>query len=326
MRKNVIAYAPLPESLRAELSQSYTLIEFAQPNGDDRERFLQALSGAHALLGSAVKVNAELLEKAPQLEVVSSVSAGVDNYDMDALTARGILLTNTPSAVTESTADTAFTLVLATARRAVEMATLIRDGKWTRSIASEHFGVDVHGKKLGIVGLGRIGTAIARRGHLGFGMEILYQANSRKPEQEKSLGARFCELPELLAEADFVVLTVPLSDQTRGLIGKEQLALMKSSAILVNIARGQVIDEAALIDALQSGRIRGAGLDVFEKEPLPNSSPLANMPNVVALPHIGSATQQTRDRMATDAARNMVSALEGQRPEDLVNPAALDKR
>ena len=226
--------------------------------------------------------------------------------------------------MTESTADVALTLMLCTARRAIEMSTLIREGKWEKSITPAQFGVDVHGKRLGIVGLGRIGTAVAKRGHHGFGMQVLYNANSRKPEQEASMGAQYRDLPALLAESDFVVLTVPLSDATKGLIGKAELAMMKPTGILINIARGPVVDEAALIEALQARRIGGAGLDVFEHEPLPGTSPLASLSNVVALPHIGSATQETRDRMARDAASNLIEGLAGRRPTDLVNPEALD--
>ncbi|MNP13670.1 Glyoxylate/hydroxypyruvate reductase B [compost metagenome] len=177
----------------------------------------------------------------------------------------------------------------------------------------------MYGKKLGILGLGRIGAAIARRGHFGFGMQVLYHGNNRKPELEQEFAARYCGFDELLAEADFVCLVVPLSDATRKLIGKRELELMKPSAILVNISRGQVIDEAALVEALQEKRILGAGLDVYEKEPLVES-PLFALPNAVTLPHIGSATHETRRAMAECALDNFEAALRGERPRNLVNP------
>jgi len=324
MKKNVVVYSLIPESLRAELAEQFNLTVVTQPNGDGRAALIEALRDAHGTIGVGVKFDEALLAHAPKLEVVAAGSAGVDSYDVDALTRHGVMLTNVPSAVTESTADVALTLMLCTARRAIEMSTLIREGKWEKSITPAQFGVDVHGKRLGIIGLGRIGTAVAKRGHHGFGMQVLYNANSRKPEQEASMGAQYRDLPALLAESDFVVLTVPLSDATKGLIGRAELAMMKPTGILINIARGPVVDEAALIEALQERRIGGAGLDVFEHEPLPGTSPLASLSNVVALPHIGSATQETRDRMARDAASNLIEGLAGRRPTDLVNPEALD--
>ena len=229
------------------------------------------------------------------------------------------MLTNTPDVLTESTADLGFALIMSSARRVAELDAWTKAGQWQASVPSALFGCDVHGKTLGIVGLGNIGAAVARRGRLGFNMPILYSGNSRKTDLEHELGAQYRSLEQLLAEADFVCLVVPLSEKTRHLIGQRELQLMKPSAILVNISRGPVVDEAALVHALQHGTIRGAGLDVYEKEPL-SDSPLFQLKNAVTLPHIGSATHETRDAMAQRALANLRSALLGERPQDLVNP------
>lgn len=271
------------------------------------------------MLGASLRLDASLLDLAPQLEVVSSVSVGVDNYDIAELSQRGVMLTNTPDVLTETTADTGFALILATARRVVELANWVRDGHWQANLGPAHFGCDVHGKTLGIVGMGRIGEALARRAAAGFGMRVLYHSQRPKPEVEARYAARQCSLDELLQQADFVCLTVPLSASTEGLIGARELALMKPEAILVNISRGRVVDEPALVDALRAKRIRGAGLDVFVQEPLSTDSPLLQLDNVVATPHIGSATQETRQAMARCAVDNLLSALAGERPANLVN-------
>jgi gluconate 2-dehydrogenase len=244
---------------------------------------------------------------------------GYDNYDVGYFNERGIMLTNTPDVLTESTADLGFSLIMSSARRVAELDAWTKAGQWKRSVEAPHFGTDVHGKTLGIVGMGNIGAAIARRGRLGFNMPILYSGNSRKTEVEQELGAQFRSLDQLLAEADFVCLVVPLSEKTRHLISTRELGLMKRNAILINIARGPIVDEPALIKALQDGTIRGAGLDVYEKEPL-SESPLFQLSNAVTLPHIGSATSETRQAMADLAYENLRSALLGDKPKNLVNP------
>ncbi|MBP3363557.1 MAG: D-glycerate dehydrogenase, partial [Pseudomonas sp.] len=254
---------------------------------------------------------------------VASVSVGVDNYDIDYMTERKIQLTNTPDVLTETTADTGFALVLASARRVVELANMVRNGQWVKNVGPEHFGTDVHGKTLGIIGMGRIGEALAQRGHFGFGMPVIYHSNSPKPAVEARFNAQYRSLDELLQEADFICLTLPLTAQTEGLIGAEQFALMRRESIFINISRGKVVDEAALINALQQGQIRAAGLDVFEREPLELTSPLLKLDNVVATPHIGSATFETREAMARCAVENLLAALAGERPANLVNPQAL---
>ena len=294
-----------------------TLIERLDAHGLDQLR--AALPQAQGLLGASLKLDAQWLDLAPKLEAIASVSVGIDNYDLDYLTARHILLTNTPDVLTESTADLGFTLIMSSARRVAELDAWTKAGQWKASVPPALFGSDVYGKTLGIVGMGNIGAAVARRGRLGFNMPILYSGNSRKTALEQELGAQFRSLDQLLAEADFVCLVVPLSEKTRHLISQRELKLMKPSAILVNISRGPVVDEPALIEALQNGTIRGAGLDVYEKEPL-SQSPLFQLPNALTLPHIGSATAETREAMANRAMENQRAALLGERPRDLVNP------
>jgi phosphogluconate 2-dehydrogenase len=222
--------------------------------------------------------------------------------------------------LTETTADTGFALILATARRVVELANMVRGGHWHRSIGPAHFGTDVHGKTLGIIGMGRIGEALAQRGHFGFGMPVIYHSQSRKPAVEARFDAQYRSLEDLLRQADFICLTLPLTAQTEGLIGAEQFALMRPESIFINISRGKVVDEAAMIDALRHNRIRAAGLDVFEREPLNHDSPLLQLNNVVATPHMGSATHETREAMARCAVENLLAALTGEKPANLVNP------
>lgn len=322
MKKRILAYGRLSETQLAQLAREFEVHSFQALESADDPAFRAALPGAHGLIGSSLAITPALLDEAPELEAIATISVGYDNYPVDELTRRGILLCNTPDVLTETTADTGFLLIMAAARRAVELAELIKRGDWQAGIGPAHFGSDVHGKTLGLVGFGRIGAAVARRGALGFGMRVLYSNASPKPALEAELGAERRELEALLAEADFVCVTVPLTAETRHLIGAREFALMKSSAIFVNIARGAVVDEAALIEALESGRIRAAGLDVFEREPLPVESPLLRLSNVVALPHVGSATHETREAMAQRAVDNIALALRGERPISLVNDAA----
>ncbi|MGO3552913.1 2-hydroxyacid dehydrogenase [Pseudomonas helleri] len=319
LKKHVVLYKELSEPLmqRLQAETDVTLIKRLDAQG--LEQLRAALPHAHGLLGASLKLDAQLLDLAPKLEAVASVSVGVDNYDIDYLTRRNIILTNTPDVLTETTADTGFALILASARRVVELSIKVRNGQWQKNIGPESFGTDVHGKTLGIIGMGRIGEALAQRGHFGFGMPVIYHSNSPKPAVEARFNARYRSLNELLQEADFVCLTLPLTAQTEGLIGAEQFALMRPESIFINISRGKVVDEAALIEALQQGQIRAAGLDVFVREPLEVDSPLLQLDNVVATPHIGSATVETREAMARCAVDNLLAALAGERPANRVN-------
>ncbi|WP_013588174.1 2-hydroxyacid dehydrogenase [Paraburkholderia phenoliruptrix] len=320
--KKIVAWKSLPEDVLAYLQQHADVVQ-ADPARHDA--FVAALREADGGIGASVRITPAMLEGATRLKALSTISVGFDQFDVADLTRRGIVLAHTPDVLTESTADTVFSLILASARRVVELAEWVKAGHWQRSIGPAQFGVDVQGKTLGIVGLGRIGGAVARRAALGFNMRVLYTNRSANPEAEAAYGARRVELPELLASADFVCLQVPLTAQTRHLIGARELASMKKSAILINASRGAIVDEAALIEALGKGTIHGAGLDVFEQEPLAADSPLLKMANVVALPHIGSATHETRHAMARNAAENLVAALAGTLTTNIVNRDVLQR-
>lgn len=231
------------------------------------------------------------------------------------------MITNTPGVLTQTTADLSFGLLLAAARRIPEADSFVRNGDWAGwELMQPQQGVDVHGKTLGIVGLGRIGSAVARRGHYGFDMKVIYYSRSRKPKIEEELGAEYVDLEELLSRSDFVSLHTPLTPETEGMISREELKLMKESAILVNVARGPIVDEDELVRALKEGEIRGAALDVFEEEPKVHPELKGLTESVVLSPHIGSASRETRMKMANMAVENTIAGLKGERPPNLINP------
>lgn len=257
------------------------------------------------------RVDANLMEAAgPQLRVISQMAVGYDNIDVAAAQARGIAVGNTPDVLTEATADLTFALLLAAARRLFEAAAYIREGRWQTWEPMALLGADLSGAALGIVGLGRIGRAVARRA-AGFDLRVIACSPGLAPAEAAGAGAELADLDTLLREADFVSLHVPLNESTRHLINRERLALMKPSAILINTARGPVVDQDALVDALQRGVIAGAALDVTDPEPLPADHPLLALPNAIVVPHIGSASRRTRDRMAQMAAENLLAGLRG---------------
>jgi glyoxylate reductase len=287
-----------------------------------RQVLLEEVAEAEGLLCLLTdRIDEELLAAAPRLRVVSQMAVGVDNIDVAACTRRGIPVGNTPGVLAETTADLTWALLMATARRVVEADAYTRSGAWKTWEPMGLLGPDVHHATLGIIGLGGIGAEVAKRAR-GFDMRLLYHSRHRKPDLEGSLGLEFRPMDDLLRESDFVSLHCALTPETRHLIGSRELALMKPTAILINTTRGPVVDQPALAAALSTGAIAAAGLDVFETEPVPLDDPILTLPNVVALPHIGSASIATRDRMARMAAENLLTALAGQRPPNLVNPDA----
>ncbi|HXW14183.1 MAG TPA: D-glycerate dehydrogenase [Terriglobia bacterium] len=280
---------------------------------------VEACREVEGIVASGTPVSPEVVEEAPHLRVVANVGVGYDKIDVAACTRRHILVTNTPGVVTGATADLSFALLLAVARRLVEADRYVREGHWRHWSWGCLWGTDLEGKTLGILGFGRIGQAVARRAS-GFSMRILYYSVDRPtPEREQELGAHYVDRETLLREADFLSIHVPLAPDTNRLIGAAEFALMKPTAFLINTSRGKVVEETALVDALQSKRIAGAGLDVFEFEPQIHPALLA-MPNVVVTPHMGTATRETRLAMALMGADNLLAALAGQRPPNLVNP------
>ena len=269
---------------------------------------VRTATGLYCMLTDVI--DEKLIDTAPHLRVVSSMAVGVDNIDLEACRSRGVAVGHTPDVLTESTADLAWSLLLAASRRVVEGVDHVRAGLWRRWDPAALLGQDVHGSTLGIVGMGRIGRAVAARS-AGFGTDIVYASTHRHSDVEEHLGARRLPFSELLAAADHVVLCVPLDEATTGLIDRRAFERMKPTATLVNIARGPIVDTAALVEALETGSIGAAGLDVTDPEPLPPEHPLLHLPNCVVVPHIGSATERTRRAMADLAVANLVEGLAG---------------
>lgn len=290
---------------------------------DELIRRLQGKTGVYVAGGD--KIDARLLDACPELKIVSTMAVGYNNIDVAACTARGVIVTNAPDVLTETTADFGFALMMATARRITESEHFLRRGEWKQWAVTMFAGADIHGATLGVLGMGRIGAAIARRGHLGFGMPVLYHNRSRLPaDQEAPLGAQWVEKDELLRRADHLIIVVPYSASSHHLIGQRELRLMKKTATLTNIARGGVVDDAALAVELQAGTIAAAGLDVFEGEPTVHPA-LLDCENVVLTPHIASATIATRRAMSNLAVDNLIAALTGGVPPTALNPEVLKR-
>lgn len=299
------------------------------PNHDRtlrRSEFLEMIAGRDGVLTELHnRVDAEALDAAgPQCKVFANYAVGFNNVDVQAATRRGVVITNTPDVLTETTADLAWALIMASGRRIVESDAFLRSGQWDGWGPMQFHGLDIHGATLGIIGAGRIGTAVARRS-VGFNMKVLYCDVLDQPNPDiEALGARRVDLEALLRESDFVSIHVPLTDETHHMIGRAELASMRPTAHIINTSRGPVIDEAALVEALKNRVIAGAGLDVFENEP--QIAPgLTELDNVVCLPHIGSASSATRAKMAELAATNLLAVLRGERPPTPVNPEVLDR-
>jgi glyoxylate reductase len=323
-KPKVYATHELFEPAREILNANCDIHYWSNSDRPPREEVFRNVKDKEGLISLLTeKINDELLRAAPKLRIVANVAVGYDNIDLDACTRRGVAVTNTPGVLDETTADFAWTLLTAVARRVSEGETLARSGNWKGWNLDQLCGSDIWGKTLGLVGFGRIGRAVARRAS-GFDMKIIYTDAMRATEDvEKSLNAEFRDLNTLLAESDFISLHVPLLPETRGLFDAPKLYRMKPTAFLINTSRGPVVDEAALVAALEAKKIAGAALDVFENEPFIHSG--LKRPNVVLTPHQASASIETRSKMAVMAANNIVTFFKGQRPPNMLNPDLLKK-
>ena len=322
----LIARAVFPEVVD-KLRQHFEVEANAADDIWPREELIRRLQGKQGVFTTgSERIDAELLAACPGLKICANMAVGYNNFDVPAMTAAGVLATNAPGVLTETTADMGFALLMAAARRVAESEHYLRAGKWDRWAYDMLIGQDVHGSTLGIIGMGRIGQAIARRGALGFGMKVIYHNRSRLPESDEAeVKARYVSKEELLKTADHVVLVVPYSKESHHTIGAAELALMKPTAVLVNIARGGIVDDVALAKALREGRIAAAGLDVFEGEPKVHPDLLA-CTNVVLTPHIGSATVPTRQAMANLAADNLIGYLTKGEAVTPLNPEVFARR
>ncbi len=322
MLPKIVVTRKIPEN-GIRLLKRHFVVDINEQERDLSQRELQReLHNAFGVVAvMANKFNKDVIQKLDSLRVISNFAVGYDNVDVSAATEKRIVVTNTPGVLTDATADLALGLLLAVSRRIAEGDRLVRAGRFSGWTPMMMLGNEVSGKTIGIIGAGRIGTAIARRA-IGFGMTILYFSHRRNDEIEK-LGGRFVSLRDLLKRSDFVSVNVPLNRETKGLVGKREIGMMKSGAILINTARGEIVDEVALIAALEEGRIGGAGLDVYKNEPKVNRG-LLKLDNVVLAPHLGSATLETRARMAELAALNVIAVLQGEKPPAVVNPEVLE--
>ncbi len=291
-----------------------------------REVLLEEVKEVEGILSLLTDtIDGELMDAVPSLKVISNYAIGYDNIDVQAATERGILVCHTPGVLTDTTADLAFALLVCVARRVVEASRYVREGRWKTWGPMLCLGYDIYSSTLGLIGLGRIGTALAKRA-TGFDMRILYYDTYRQRNLEKELGLIYTDLETLLRESDFISLHTPLTPETYHMIGGEQFKMMKNTAILINTSRGQVVDQKALYEALVSGEVAGAGLDVTDPEPIDASDPLLTLDSCVVVPHIASASVATRTLMATVAAENLIAGLQGRMPRNPVNPEALDRR
>ncbi|WP_078553450.1 2-hydroxyacid dehydrogenase [Bacillus alkalicellulosilyticus] len=318
MKPTVVVTLPIPTDIEENLRNHCNVIKWEGKKRIPRTELLKLLEKADGLLTAGGKIDEELLDAAPLLKVVSNISVGYNNLDIEAMKKRGVVSTHTPYVLDDTVADLIIGLMLSCARRIPELDRFVKEGGWRKGKDYDLFGWDVHHTTLGIIGLGRIGEAVAKRAKFGFDMNVLYHNRNRKQEVEEQLDVIYSSLDDLLQQSDFVVLMTPLTDDTYKLIGKKQFELMKDSAFFINASRGATVDEEALIEALQLKQLRGAGLDVFAKEPIEQDNPLLAMDNVVTLPHIGSATAKTRYDMAKVAAEDLLAVLEGRSPRYLV--------
>ncbi|MDM5157022.1 D-glycerate dehydrogenase [Bacillus sp. DX1.1] len=308
----------VPEFVETYISEHCEYEKWDNSEKIPHDILLEKIKDKHGLLNFGSKINEELLQAAPHLKVVSNISVGYDNFDLQAMKSRNVIGTNTPYVLDDTVADLVFALMLSAGRRICELDSYVKNGNWNAEIKQEHFGLDVHHATIGIIGMGRIGEAVAKRAKFGFDMDVLYYNRRRKEDAEEKFDATYCDLHTLLQQSDFIILLTPLTEETYHLIGEKEFSIMKETAIFINASRGKTVDEAALIDALQQKKIFAAGIDTFTQEPVAIKNPLLSLPNVVTLPHIGSATLKTRQNMAMTAAKNLVAGLQGQTPPNVV--------
>ncbi len=318
MKPRIFAAEPVSEEVEAFIAEHCDYKIWREAGRIPFPRLCEEIAEAEGLMILGGRIDAEFLRHAPKLKVVSNISVGYNNFHIDAMKERGVVGTHTPHVLDDTVADLVIGLMLAAARRIPEMDRLVKEGRWRKGEFRSLFGVDVHHSVIGVIGLGRIGRAIVKRARFGFDMEVLYHNRNRLPEAERKYDAVYVSMDDIFIRSDFVVVMTPLTAQTEKMVGAAQLGLMKPSAVFINASRGPVVDEAALFDALRRKAIFGAGLDVFAKEPIAPDNPLLSLPNVVTLPHIGSATWKTRIGMEMRAAVNMVAALRGEVPPNLI--------
>lgn len=319
MRKKILVVNRLENEVLDVIMKDYDVSFVSTSSPTAKQDIHNVIADVEGIIGLGLEVNEELLQLAPKLKIVSNVSVGYNNLDIDALTKRNIMATNTPDVLTDTVADALFGLLIATARRIPELDNYVKMRKWKADLTADYYGVDVHHKTLGIIGMGRIGLAIAHRAHHGFHMDILYHSRSKKPEAEEKVNASYRPLDNLLQESDYVLLITPLTKETEGMLTLREFQLMKKTAIFINGSRGKTIIEKDLITALNMKEIAAAGLDVFEVEPVQPDNPLLDMPNVVTLPHIGSSTYETELNMSKLAYKNLLAGLNGEKPPSLIN-------
>ncbi|MGD1152506.1 MAG: D-glycerate dehydrogenase [Syntrophales bacterium] len=326
MNRRILVTGRLPQEIMTGLSKKYEADINIEDKPFDRQKLLDGIKDKEGLLSMITDtVDEEVLDRADRLKMIAQFGVGYNNINVTAATRRGIPVSNTPGVLTDATAELAFALILAISRRLVEGDRMTREGRFRCWAPMLFLGREVTGKTLGVIGMGKIGKAVAQRARC-FNMPILYHNRSRMSKsEEKELMAKYVDMRTLLSQADFITLHVPLTDQTRHLIGSQELSLMKPTAYLINTSRGPVVDEHALLETLRNGRIGGAGLDVYENEPALTPG-LVELENVILLPHVGSGTLETRFRMATMAVENLIAGLSGKVPPNLVNPDILSHR
>lgn len=320
--KKVFITANLPGNALEILKRDFYVEVFSEECAPNREELMEGAKDANALIAMlSDRVDRTLIDSCPNLRIVSNCAVGTENIDISYATKKGIFVTNTPGILTETTADLAWALVLSVSRRVIEGDSFVKEGRFIGWRPSLLMGLDVYGKTMGIYGMGRIGAAVGRRAR-GFDMDVIYHNRNRNRETEEEIKAIYVDFPNLLRKSDFLIITAPLNEDTKGRFGTQEFRQMKRTSVIVNVGRGQIIKEKELALALKEGIIWGAGLDVYEREPIVEEE-LLGLKNVVLLPHLGSASQETREKMAAMAVENVIMALNGRTPRNLVNPSSL---